>query len=430
MPAAHTLTIVEGPLAGQAFTFDRPGRYVIGRLPVCAVQLPADAAGVSRQHCAVELGEDGATLVDLGSTNGTWLNRVRLGGDQPRSAPLAHDDVVGVGHAAFVVRVHPGEAPYHLRCRGCGAAVHHVGAPVSPFVCDDCQSTVAEAPDEVQRRLVELDPDAFAGYRILDKLGEGGMAVVYRAEEEATGREVALKVLLAEHQVDTKSRHDFLREAQVATTLQHPHLVPCLDRGASGRTFWFVMEYCRGGTLTDLMRRLGGLLHPHEAVGLMLEALDGLAFMHARGFVHRDLKPTNLLLSEVDGGVVKLADFGLAKSFEQAGLTGLTRTGAVRGTPHFTAREQVADYKNVRPVSDVWSMGATLYHVLTGAFPRDLQPDVHPMLTALTADAVPVRQRDPDVPPPLAAVIDRALATEPARRYPDAAALRDALARL
>ncbi|HET9314710.1 MAG TPA: protein kinase, partial [Vicinamibacteria bacterium] len=161
---------------------------------------------------------------------------------------------------------------------------------------------------------------------------------------------------------------------------------------------------------------------------MALQALAGLAHAHARGVVHRDLKPENLLLGG-DDARVKIADFGLAKSFEQAGWSGLTATGAVAGTLFFMPREQLTSFRVVRPVSDVWSMAATLYFLLTRQYARDFRPGQDPLQVILGGGVVPIRARDPRIPETVARVIDRALADDPEQRYPTAAEFRADLER-
>ncbi len=437
MSKVVTITVLNGPLAGDARAVSTPGRVVVGRLPDCQIQLPADSPGVSRQHLAIDVDPPAAHATDLGSTNGTWINQVRLSAREdsaPTRIELADGDRIGIGETVLHVALSaPSGVSRAVRCLHCGRAERLAVPPPVSFVCGDCQSTMRDAPADVLRRLREEVPDGasdFAGYRIERELGRGGMGRVYLAIREDTGDHVALKVQLSHIQIDEKARAEFLREMEVAGRLRHPNLVPCLAEGASGNAFWFAMEFCPGGSLTDLMQRKVGRLDPSEAVPLMCQALEGLGHMHRHGYVHRDLKPQNILLSAVEGGVARVADFGLAKSFERAGLTGMTATGAVRGTPHFTPREQVTNYKYVKPVSDVWAMGATLYHVLTGTFPRTIRSGANPMLVALTGELVPVRARDEGISETLAGVIDHALEIDPALRYPDADALREALLRV
>ena len=165
------------------------------------------------------------------------------------------------------------------------------------------------------------------------------------------------------------------------------------------------------------------------AVRVALQALDGLSFAHEKGFVHRDIKPENILLADPGMEVVKLTDFGLAKSFQQAGLSGMTATGFAAGTLQFMPREQLTNFRLLRPASDVWSMGATLYYMLTLRYARDFKSGKDPLAVVLGGGVVPVRERDPEVPPGLAEVVDRAVDDDLGKRYPSAVEFREALAK-
>jgi serine/threonine protein kinase len=184
------------------------------------------------------------------------------------------------------------------------------------------------------------------------------------------------------------------------------------------------MEYCPGGSVQARVG-LEGALPLRLAAPLALQALEGLAFAHVKGFVHRDVKPDNILIAS--DGSAKLTDFGLAKSFEQAGVSGLTATGAVAGTLSFMPREQITTFRQLRPASDVWSMGATLYYMLTKECPRDFRGRKDPIAVILKGGIVPLRERAPHLPPAVSAVIDRAIADDPEARYATAVELRDAL---
>ena len=148
-----------------------------------------------------------------------------------------------------------------------------------------------------------------------------------------------------------------------------------------------------------------------------LKALEGLAFAHSKGFVHRDLKPGNILIHK---GVARVADFGMSKSFQMAGLSGMSMTGKTAGTPVFMPPEQIINFKYVKPVSDVFSMGATMYYLLTGAFPFEFPAKRDPMDVILNDDVIPIRKRGHSIPKPLAAAIDRAVTKKHKDRFLDA----------
>jgi len=250
------------------------------------------------------------------------------------------------------------------------------------------------------------------------------MGAVYRARRRSDGLDVALKLMRPRIGADPESRSHLLREAEVMRRLRHPNIVELLDSGEDGEGFFWAMEYCPRGSVLARIRLEGAL--PLAVAGMLaLQALEGLAFAHAAGFVHRDIKPDNLLLGP--DGLAKLTDFGLAKSFEQAGLSGMTATGASAGTLSFMPREQITSFRQLRPVSDVWSMGATLYYMLTRHYTRDFAGRKDPLAVVLSGRIVPLRRRAPHLPAAVAAVVDRAIADDPDRRYPTAAELRDAL---
>jgi serine/threonine protein kinase len=153
-----------------------------------------------------------------------------------------------------------------------------------------------------------------------------------------------------------------------------------------------------------------------------------MEYAHSKNFVHRDLKPQNILLSGRDRNwKAKVADLGLAKSFVQAGYSGMTATGSFGGSFPFMPREQITNFKYTKPVSDVWSIGATLYYMLTAQFPRDFRRGQDPMEVILHGKIVPVRERDPNVPPQVAKVIDRSLSNKTNKRYQNAGEMRKAL---
>jgi serine/threonine protein kinase len=261
-------------------------------------------------------------------------------------------------------------------------------------------------------------------YEIGALLGKGGMGVVHVARRRRDGREVAIKLVKPSLLATPEARALVLREVEVTRALRHPNIVELVECGEDGSGFYWAMEYCPAGSVGARVL-LQGPLDPQEAIGLALQALDGLAYAHGEGFVHRDIKPDNVLIGP--GGVAKLADFGLAKSFDQAGLSGLTATGASAGTLAFMPREQITGFRRLQPASDIWSLGATLYHMLTGRTTREFEGGKDPVAVVLEGRVVPLRERDGRLPAPLAAAVERALADDPLERHPSAAAFAEAL---
>ena len=312
-----------------------------------------------------------------------------------------------------------------VRCRECGkdASTEAGGSRRGDYVCPVCQA--AADPAALLLKLImqharqrgESGPGDIPGYELGKILGKGGMGAVYVARRLKDSAQLAVKVMLSRVAVDEHARGVFQREIEVTKSIRHPHCVELFDHGSAGSGFYFVMELCPGGSVDALMARQGGKLGLKLAGAIALEALDGLAYAHGQGFVHRDLKPQNILLMDAGGRGAKVSDFGLAKNFQKAGFSGMTATGSTAGTFPFMAKEQLTNFKFVKPVSDVWSMGATLYHMLTAEYPRDFKRGQDPMEVILRGGVVPIRKRDSSIPMAVAAVIDRSVADKASDRY-------------
>jgi serine/threonine protein kinase len=326
--------------------------------------------------------------------------------------------------------------PKPPECKKCGKDVSaEVGrGRRGDYVCKACQAEAEADPAALLLRLIlgrgkakPSGPREIPGYELGRVLGRGGMGAVYLGKRKKDEADVAVKVMLSKVAVDERARKLFEREIEVMRGFRHPNVVELFDHGSVGTAFYFVMEFCPGGSLESLMKRRGGTLPLAEAGPIMLQALEGLDYAHKRSFVHRDLKPANVLLTAREHGVAKLADFGFAKNFEKAGLSGMTKTGMAAGTFPFMPREQLVNFKYVRPVSDVWSMGATLYRALTAQFPRDYRRGQDPVEAVLHQPVVPIRKRSSGIPKKVAKVIDRSLEDDFKRRYQTAGEFRRAL---
>ncbi|TML03214.1 MAG: Stk1 family PASTA domain-containing Ser/Thr kinase [Actinobacteria bacterium] len=256
-------------------------------------------------------------------------------------------------------------------------------------------------------------------YRVVSRLGSGGMADVYCAEDLQLGRRVALKVLYRRFAEDQEFVERFRREASSAAGLQHQHVVSVYDRGEYDGTYWIAMEYLEGRSLKRLIQEEGPLA-PERAVDLGIQILRAARFAHRRGIIHRDLKPHNVIVD--DEGRAKVTDFGIAR----AGASDMTQTGSIMGTAQYLSPEQAQGYA-VSAQSDIYSIGIILYEMLTGRVPFEGESAVTIALKQVSEAPVPPSQLNPAVSPGLEAAVMRALAKDPAQRYPDADAFIAAL---
>lgn len=269
-------------------------------------------------------------------------------------------------------------------------------------------------------------------YRILRVLGEGGMGAVYEAEHTGTGRGVALKVIHALIAKKSEMVLRFQREAKAAGALETPHIVQVLDTGTDPVTgvIYMAMELLRGEDVQHLLKRLGNL-PPELALRLVGQACIGLGKAHAAGVIHRDIKPANLFLSTLDSGavVLKVVDFGIAKMMETTTPEEeLTRTGGMLGSPLYMSPEQAMGSKSIDQRTDIWSLGVTLYKVLTSQAPHAGVEIGMPLLLAICKEpAPPIQDVAPWVPPEVAQIVHRMLAIVPDNRFQSMAAVLEAI---
>ncbi|MEZ4413145.1 MAG: serine/threonine-protein kinase [Gemmatimonadales bacterium] len=250
-------------------------------------------------------------------------------------------------------------------------------------------------------------------YRIEREIGAGGMATVYLAEDLRHGRQVALKVLRPELAA-TLGNERFFREIQVAARLQHPHILPLHDSGEAGGFLYFVMPYVDGESLRERLARVGEL-PVHDAVKILVEVVDALAYAHSQGVVHRDIKPDNVMIS---GRHALVTDFGVAKAVSEAtGRQQLTTAGVALGTPSYMAPEQAAADPNLDHRVDIYAVGAMAYELLTGRPPFTGMTSQQILAAHVTQIPDPVSRHRPSCPPSLEAVIMRCLAKRAADRW-------------
>jgi serine/threonine-protein kinase len=249
-------------------------------------------------------------------------------------------------------------------------------------------------------------------YKVLSRLGSGGMADVFLVEDQQLGRKVALKLLHGRFAADPDFVERFRREARSAAGLQHPNVVGVYDRGTYDDTYYIAMEYLPGRSLKQLIREEAPL-EPVRAIEITIQILKAARFAHRRGVIHRDLKPHNVIIDDTDQA--KVTDFGIAR----AGASDMTETGSIMGTAQYLSPEQAQGH-SVNATSDLYSIGVVLYEMLTGRVPFDGESPVTIALKHVSEAPVPPRELNPGVPPELEQVVLWSLNKNPADRPADA----------
>ena len=378
------LDVVAGGDFGKQFEYEGFQSFVVGRgvRHDTGTKAPRDPY-MSRHHFMLIMTHEECVLRDLASSNGTFLNGKKVGGD----VRLRDGDTIKAGRTVLRVLI---RAPVP-------------GDTVLP---------------PVQTRGLE-------DFEIQGRIGVGSFSRVERALDKRSGDVVALKRLRLGVSDDQRAVLHFLREMKIVEKLRHPYIVETIATGRDRDELWLAMEYVPGESLDARIQRSGRLTEA-AVLAIARQVLEALDFAHARGFVHRDVKPANVLLRSSGNLTAKLADFGLARCYSDPGATCLTSSGYLKGTPTFMPKEQVLDARRVGPAADLFAVGATMYYALTKSwhFPGEGR---NPWAMILNGEPIPLRKRIPTANPALAAVVDRALRSEPGERFPTARAMRDAL---
>ncbi|HZZ77702.1 MAG TPA: serine/threonine-protein kinase, partial [Gemmataceae bacterium] len=395
--------------------------------------------GAWQQGAGPDLTSFVADLPDISATELTALICIDLDARWQHELPKAAEDylrefpavaadaelAVDVIYAEFLAREQSGEQPKlsdfkqrfprHAAVLGEQVRLHRALAPPD----------AAQAPQEpVARNDASVSMNVNASYRIIQQIGSGGMGVVYKAHQPALNRYVALKMVRL---IDAENRSllaRFRAEAQVVASLRHPHIVQVYDYGEHEGLPYFAMELIEGGTLADHLH--GNPWPARVAAELLVKLAGAVQFAHDHRVIHRDLKPANVLIvADHPQLEMKITDFGLAKFYvEEASLH--STTNAFLGTPSYMAPEQAnGRIRGVGVGADIYSLGAILYELLTGRPPIRGESPIETLRLLLCTEPLSVHRLAPSIPRDLATICEKCLRSEPAQRYPSAAALRE-----
>ena len=427
------LRVLAGPYQGRVFSFAQPDTFLIGRSNDAHLCLTDDKF-FSRHHCLLEITPPHCFLRDLGSTNGTFVDGRRVseaflqngsqiqGGDSVLLVEVSTGQVDAVAEAS---QAEPSGKPtiVAVACLKCGRR-EEAQADSSDehltFLCEDCRLELKKTPQPIP------------GYDMVKVLGRGGMGSVMLGRSQKTGAAVAIKTLLPEFAVSDKHMRRFMREMDVAAALKHPSIVQFIDRGVHNGVVYLVTEFVDGADAARLADARGGWLPQQETLAIISQALEALSYAHAQGYIHRDIKEQNILVKGTLPNLsAKLTDFGLAKSFTQSGLSGVTMAGEMAGTVAYMPPEQLKNFRDVKPQSDIYAVGMTAYSLLTGQLALNIgrKTGIAETIKAIFEQpTIPLRQRAPHLSEAVCEIIDRALVKDPAQRWQSAKAMRTALA--
>ena len=442
------ITITRGGKAGNQYTFNDRTVCVIGRALDCNILLPDDDqhSTISRYHCLLDINPPEICIRDFGSLNGTFVNQNKIG---QRDASedifkaqgliypeynLQNGDKIQLGDTELEITV-VSEGAEKAPVEHTSRLEHKINmAEASQSNPLDKINKMLQQEDNTEQNELEQELQAIKGYIIRKELGRGNMGAVYLASHQESRENVALKVMLPRVEASSRAHKQFMRETRNTRLLKHKNIVQVYDIGCHEGTWFFTTDYCEGGSVARLLKSKGGRLPLSLALKIYLQILDGLAYAHqvkvpaivladgtttsGIGLVHRDIKPGNILLTRQEGiWRAKIADFGLAKAFDTAGLSGRTATGVSAGTPYYMPRQQIINFKLARPEVDIWAATATFYKMLTGCHPRNYNKRTDPWLTTLKMPPVSILERDVAVPQALGELIDRVLNDKPKLAY-------------
>jgi len=499
------LEVIKGPEHEKIFTINEATTCIAGRSRDARFRFSEDDPYISRRHFLLEISPPKVFFRDLDVTNPSKINGLYV-----EEAELSDGDVIEVGYTKLKVFLKADIRTKTILCEKCGKTITVYEDESPKQICNDC----AKKEEEENIRISVLpsrtplkiscscgkdltkfaDSDGRArelmgrvtysckkclpqkgedagkkinDYKVIRKVGEGGFGKVYLAYHTPTCRLVALKEMnIYNKQLGAR----FNREIRILRKVLHNNILCYIDSGQEKKTGkpYLAMEFASKGSLDDLMMKNNGSLAPKTVVQYIIQSLKGIEYIHSQGIVHRDIKPENILLQDMymsdsphtgigKREVPKIADFGLAREFSKTGGSNLTGLGKAMGTVLYMPPEQIKDAHSVREPADIYSMGITLYHLLTGKYPfnfpspldilkflkenkhRVKSPDAalrlmmeiqrlkSPHLIVFEEDPIPIKQRKASIPSDLAGIVDRAIKKSVGERFQSATDFKNQL---
>lgn len=447
------------------------------------LQIAKNDQYLSRWHFLLQMRAPNCYISDIGSVNKTYVNDFKKGNHIKDTVLLKEGNVIKAGRTYFKVHIISDDASIDEKvcCVLCGSEINDDSSvtkdsanvlcslcrqkqeekivsdrfPQFDILCSKCGAKLAHKTNADGRatELVDIaqymcdccisserktDPELVGDYEILAELGKGGMGIVYKALHIKTRRLVALKMILPKTKMDKRTSLLFQREINIMRNITHRNVVKLYEAGEANGNLYFTSEYLAGGSVEDQVLKKRKALSVEESCKIILDVLEGLSHIHEKGYVHRDISPSNMLISV--GGVVKLSDMGLSKSYELAGQSGITTTGETAGKILYMAPEQITNYRYVKPLADIYSTGIVLYYLLTGKFPYEFPTPLdmlmdfigkkkkkEPIAIILEDKPIPIRDRDSRIPSSLARVVDKAIDKAPNKRQRSAEEMKLAM---
>ncbi len=473
-----SVEILSGPEAGKVFVFDQPANLLVGRSKEALIQTGSQDKYVSRNQCILEIAPPNCMLHHLSTTNETKVNDIPV-----QEAAIKHNDIIKIGFTSLKISIEKEFQQHIVTCKKCKAEFEVPAIHSNIDLCDNCVSgelnaaiastiekkytcqvcgsdlTLRANSDGKAHRLSDrvtylcenclpdreyLKGDCIGDYELIKFLDHGGMGAVYIVYHTKTARMLVLKKIEGLNTNELVIKH-FIREINVHKSLSHENIIQFIDSGIQGSIPFLIMEFANSGSLENFIEEKNGQIPIKECVNFMIQSLRGLKYLHDNNFIHRDIKPGNILLHKTNGEkFARVTDFGLAKSYRNASGSVLTKVGERKGSLLFMSPEQITNTKDVDQRADIYSMGITFYYLLTAGMPflypscfelnslkkqygrnrekllRELNKlgfNNNVLGIILSEKFIPVEKKLPDIDAELAKIVNKSICKEIDKRY-------------